>query len=257
MLTTIFVFTCLSFSAVYPLAFWLVRGHPINEGFRKFNLGLTNLIGGFGLVLLIFMNVPLSVKALALLWKASLISVSAYSWKKEEINTWLMSFPSVLGIMACAAFQKEFISVNLESLAVVVLGGIILCVSLFAMILGHWYLNVAGLPIAHLRKTTQAFLFFLIIRGLWDAVSLVTKKIIHGGDSILIYQFLARVDGFLLSIALFFGTLLPIILMYFVLETLKVKSTQSATGLLYIAVIAVLMGDLTYKYYLFHFSLFL
>ncbi len=257
MLTVISVFTCLSFSAVYPLAFWLVRGHPINEGFRKFNLGLTNFIGGSGLVLLLFMNVPVSVKALALLWKASLISVSAYSWKREKINTWLMSFPSVLGIMACVFFQREFIAVNFESVVVMILGGIILCVSLFAMILGHWYLNVTGLPIKYLRKTTNAFWFFLIIRGLWDIFFLVTKKIIHGGDSILIYQFLARVDGFLLSIALFFGTLLPIILIHFVLETLKVKSTQSATGLLYIIVIAVLMGDLAYKYYLFRFSLFL
>ena len=35
------------------------------------------------------------------------------------------------------------------------LGGFILCSALFAMNLGHWYLNVHGLPIAHLKRAVK------------------------------------------------------------------------------------------------------
>ena len=70
-----------------------------------------------------------------------------------------------------------------------------------------------------------------------------------------LYVFMNRMDGFFLWVAIFFGTLLPLICNYFVIGTLKVKSTQSATGILYAILVAVFMGDLTYKYYLFKYGI--
>ncbi len=254
MLTIISVFTCLVFASLYPLCFWIVRGHPIANDFRKFNILITNLAGGFGLVIVLFMNVPLLVKVAVAVWKAALLSVSSYSWKKEKINLWLMSFPSILGIFAFAQFQKHFMDLTYSSVFAVSLGGVILCLSLFSMILGHWYLNVPGLPIRYLVRSTYIFWFSLGSRGIWDLYTVWTQKIIHTGDMIYLYQFILRVDGFLILVPLFFGTFLPIFLLYFVHGTLKVKSTQSATGLLYIIVIAILMGDLAYKYYFYKFG---
>ena len=96
---------------------------------------------------------------------------------------------------------------------------------------------------------------FLAVRVLWDVWGLWFQKIIHRGDVISYFEFLMRPDGYLLVIPLFFGTLLPAVLMYFVKETLKVKSTQSATGILYCVVTAVLMGDLTYRYFQLKFAI--
>ena len=52
-----------------------------------------------------------------------------------------------------------------------------------------------------------------------------------------------------------FGTIFPLVALYFVDGTLKVKSTQSATGILYVILIAILIGDLTYKYYLIQYGI--
>ena len=72
---------------------------------------------------------------------------------------------------------------------------------------------------------------------------------------ISIVQFMTRMDGFLLIIALFFGVILPIITLHFVKEVLKLKNTQSATGILYVILCSILFGDITYKYYLIKFGI--
>ena len=59
----------------------------------------------------------------------------------------------------------------------------------------------------------------------------------------------------MLGVGLFFGVVFPLILTYMVYETVKVKSTQSATGILYVVVTSVLMGELAYKYYLLEYGL--
>ena len=61
-------------------------------------------------------------------------------------------------------------------------------------------------------------------------------------------------EGFLLAVAFFMGNLVPIILNYFIWQTLKLQATQSATGLLYVSVVSILFGDLLFKYYLLQFG---
>jgi hypothetical protein len=55
-------------------------------------------------------------------------------------------------------------------------------------------------------------------------------------------------------VAFFMGNLVPIVLNVFIWRTLKLQATQSATGLLYVSVVAVLFGDLLFKYYLLQFG---
>ena len=62
-------------------------------------------------------------------------------------------------------------------------------------------------------------------------------------------------EGIFLLVAFFFGTLFPLVSIYFVWGTLKVKSTQSATGILYVLLSAILIGDIAYKYYLLNYQL--
>ena len=125
------------------------------------------------------------------------------------------------------------------------------------MNLGHWYLNVHGLNINHLLRATYIFWTFVVIRFIWDIWQLLTAKILYQGDRISLPHFMFHIDGFLLLIAFFFGTLLPLVTLYFVKETLQVKSTQSATGILYVILSAVLICDIAYKYYLIKYGLIL
>ena len=122
------------------------------------------------------------------------------------------------------------------------------------MTLGHHYLNVRGLPIKYLSRANSVFWVLLGLRLLWDFYNLIFGKTVYRGDVMPLIQFSMKLDGFLLWIGIFFGSLLPFVALFFVREILKFKNTQSATGLLYVVLCSVLMGDLAYRYYLVKFG---
>ncbi len=264
MLTIIPLLSCVIFAAIYPLCFWISRREPLGQGFHKFHLALPNFIGGITVVALLFMKVDLFVKVVAVIWKISLLFFSYRYWKKGNVNYRLLLIPCSLGIYVFSLLQTAFIvwplhdkgiDIHQEAIVVGILAGAILCASIYAMNLGHWYLNVHGLPISHLMRAAFVFAFFLGGRLMWDVWGLMGQKVLAQGELIPVYKFLMQLDGFFLWIAIFFGTLFPLVSLYFVYGTLKVKSTQSATGILYVILSSVFIGDITYKYYLFHYGI--
>ena len=255
MLTTISLITALAFAAIYPLCFWISYGNPLRDKFHKFHLGLPNTVGGIALVFIWIMDIPLSLKVMVTVWKILFFSTSRYFWKKEYPDPRIVTLPCVLGIYAFIRVQAYFIGPEWTTAFIGVLSGLIFCAALFAMNLGHWYLNVHGLPMVHLMRATYTFWFLLGIRALWDTYFLLTGSILYDGDIVSLTGFISRMDGFLLVIGLFFGTFVPIVCLYFVKEVLRLKNTQSATGILYVILCSILIGDIAYKYYLIKFGI--
>jgi len=112
-----------------------------------------------------------------------------------------------------------------------------------SMILGHWYLVDPTLSIAPLRL--GALLFALSVAARWIAVALV---LLDKGSAVLGVERAA--DLVYSTPALFFlfralaGLGGPLLLAGLIWQTVRMRSTQSATGLLYVAVILVLFGEL-------------
>ncbi len=250
MLFKISLLTAYLFAVIYPLCFFIHVQNPIKHNFHKFHIGLPNVIGGLVLIVILFSNLPTPIKIYVLVWKLSLLAISCYSWKKETPNPILFLIPTALGFYVFFLLEGYYIQQDNLMHAISILGSLVFCSSLYAMNLGHFYLNVHGLPIEHLKRATLVFWFFVLCRFVWDMIYLVTGKIFYKFEMMPVYKFLLSMDGFLLLVALFFGTLLPLFCNYFVYETLKLKNTQSATGILYVILCAVVLGDLTYKYYL-------
>ena len=250
MLKLIPILTCLLFASIYPLCFWISFSEPLKNNFHRFHLGISVFVGGIAVIALFLEPLSSVAKNLLLVWVLLLTSFSYLYWKKDYPNPFFLSLPCGLGMIVFAEIYQEFISPDKIQIMVSLLGGFILCTSIYAMNLGHWYLNVHGLPIRHLVRTVNVLGVLLLIRLIGDVYGLFIHELFFNGDLVPLYVFMGRMDGFLLWPALFFGTLFPFISLYFVQGTLKVKSTQSATGILYVILIAVLIGDLTYKYYL-------
>jgi hypothetical protein len=103
-----FLLAALAFSALYPLSFWIRFRDPFQENVRKFNIALPNIVGGFVLVSVWLIAVPLPLKLTVTAWKAVLLSVSSYSWKKEYPNPKLMTLPFLFGIYAFLRLQAYF-----------------------------------------------------------------------------------------------------------------------------------------------------
>jgi hypothetical protein len=117
-----------------------------------------------------------------------------------------------------------------------------------AMILGHWYLVVLDLPIAALRRLTVALIAALVVRAVVVGIALVGP--VHAGydEARLVASGLWSADGIFVWMRLLFGIAGPLSLVWFIWKTVEIRSTQSATGILYVQLFLVLAGELLAKY---------
>lgn len=119
-----------------------------------------------------------------------------------------------------------------------------------AMLLGHWYLSVPGLPIAELRRVTLLFFIFLGLRAVFSGMALA--PLLAGKSEMDLYRyFFSSTTGIFLTMRWAWGLLGPMGLGYFIWDTVRLSSTRSATGILYVAVVFVLIGETMAQYLLY------
>ena len=103
-----------------------------------------------------------------------------------------------------------------------------------AMTLGHWYLVVRGMPIEPLKRLTIATLVAVIAR-----LVLVVVAIAAGG----VFHEVAVRHGIFFWMRVGWGLAGPLVLYPMVWGTVKIRSTMAATGILYVDVVAVVIGE--------------
>jgi hypothetical protein len=124
---------------------------------------------------------------------------------------------------------------------------------LIAMILGHYYLNIAGLAIGHLVRLCLLSMVAVGLRTMVSGWGLVLDGpgILHpwltgdlgaGGQMLSIVVLMQR---------LLFGIGGGALLTTMAWRTARISSTQSATGILYIGFVAVMIGEIASRYLLF------
>jgi hypothetical protein len=117
-----------------------------------------------------------------------------------------------------------------------------------AMTLGHYYLVVIELPIGALRRLTVMLIGSLALRALFVALLLMGP--VHAGyaEAGLVAAGRWSADGVFVWMRILFGLAGPFSLSYFIWRTVEIRSTQSATGILYVQLFLVLAGELLAKY---------
>ncbi len=103
-----------------------------------------------------------------------------------------------------------------------------------AMTLGHWYLVVRGMPIDPLKRLTIATLVAAVAKLL-----LVVTAILAGGA----WHEVAVRQGIFFWMRAGWGLCGPLLLFPMVWGTVKIRSTMAATGILYVDVVAVVIGE--------------
>lgn len=257
MISLVSSLTFTPFASLFPLFLWVVSPHGVSQGFHRFTLGLTSLIAALATAFLWLMDMPVHVRLSAAVWLISLVAVTWFFWNRSRAVAWVVSVPSLLGVILHGELIAEAVGMNPMWWAVSVVAGLVLCGAVFSMVLGHWYLNVAELPIGLFRRSVRWLVLFLLLRSLWDAFAMAGGQVQLEGQVIGLVEFIQSFNGFFLFFALLFGTVLPLGVCILALKTIAIRSTQSATGLLYIVVISVIMGDLFYKYYALQYGLLL
>lgn len=255
--TEIIVFTFIGFAVVYPSFLWITPREKIDGGFYRFNLGMTCIVGSIGGMIFQLLDPPILHTIYIVVWICMSLAITVIYWKAEEISNLVISGITLLGILILYRLGSILLPVTYSPghWVIILLGSLILAAVLFSMILGHWYLNVVQLPIALIKKASMVLWVLLAIRLFWTGGSLIliTYTDSYGIERGL-WEILGQFDGFFLATAIFIGILTPLILNGLIWRTLRLQATQSATGLLYVSTVAILFGDLFFKYYLFQFG---
>lgn len=128
-------------------------------------------------------------------------------------------------------------------LAAALLGSVAL-----TMLAGHWYLVIPGLDIRHLRRMNHLVGSCIAARGLAAILALVSAVPKVGAGESSAWRVVAVREGFFFWQRVGIGLAGPAILAWMVERTVRIRSTQSATGLLYVAIILVLIGEMISRF---------
>jgi hypothetical protein len=148
-------------------------------------------------------------------------------------------------LMALGGWQNWILLVN-HLAATLLLGSVML-----TMVFGHWYLVIPRLSIDHLVRLTKVWTAAIAIRCATIVASVVILQVKRAVPWSEVLAGLMIQQGFFFWPRLIFGVVVPVILAFMIWNTVQIKHTQAATGLLYLAVVAVLFGEFFSKFLLF------
>ncbi len=131
-----------------------------------------------------------------------------------------------------------------------VLGALLFGGVIWAMNLGHWYLVSKSLPFGLLVRATEALAALVLARTVLALVALGWLARASRGPAADAFADLVDPmrDGFFFGSRVLWGLAAPLVLAPFVVKTARMKSNQAATGLLYVGVVFVLVGELLAAY---------
>ena len=227
------VFSILGQLATGILAFIaLVPPSRIGQGFARFHTGLALALW------LIAVRANLSPSFLVL--SASLVLAFLLAGK-ERLYYIFLAIAFLLSISLLVHGDANRFgwpyALLIHIPAVLVLGG-----SSVAMLLGHWYLVAPKLSISYLKVVTIGLISSILIR------SLLLTWVVFQNNARLSESHFYDIYGifFLQRIAL--GLILTLVLSVLTYFCVKIRSTQSATGILYVVLVFCLVGELIAAY---------
>ena len=139
----------------------------------------------------------------------------------------------------CLAAATALVQPRLDATAAAaaLVSGLVVGLTVHAMLLGHWYLNAPGMSVSALRRMIDWAL------AVW-AVQLVICLVTIAGDPTA--RPAAGDTATALSSLRWLSGLIGLpVLLVMSRKTLDIPNTQSATGILYVACLAAILGELT------------
>lgn len=108
-----------------------------------------------------------------------------------------------------------------------------------AMVLGHWYLTVPTLDVAHLARLNRITITCMLVSAAALAFTCFAFTEVLSSASTSLY---APRGLFHLGTRIVVGLAMPLLFGWMVTQSLQFKNTRSATGILYASTVLVLIG---------------
>jgi protein NrfD len=119
-----------------------------------------------------------------------------------------------------------------------------------AMILGHWYLILPSMDVFHLQSMVRFHIVSVLLRTVVVAGAVFLAIVTWQPGDISFERYIFSTSGIFFWQRVLFGLVGPALLAYLTWETAKIRSTQSATGILYVDFFTVIVGEVLAKYLL-------
>ena len=120
-----------------------------------------------------------------------------------------------------------------------------------AMILGHWYLIIPSMQVSHLQSIVKLHIASMLIRVVVVVAAVfIAIATWEPGLGPSFRRYITTAAGIFFWQRVLFGLVGPALLSYLTWETAKIRSTQSATGILYVDFFTVVVGEVLAKYLL-------
>jgi hypothetical protein len=112
------------------------------------------------------------------------------------------------------------------------------------MLIGHWYLIDTGQSLDPFIRIYRFFVVSLVVQCAVFAVALTTLYFFGSSQSLAGMERLWRLHSTLLLTRVIVGQIAPLFLAWMIWRTLLIPHTMAATGLFYIALLGVFVGEI-------------
>ena len=217
------------------MAMLVTSPHSVTLGFFRihcfvlFGLGVTASLAAYG-------DPRYGVVAPLIVTAASYCGSVAWLIGSQRIGRLL------LAVVAAAALGGSWLSATGDSAHLLAWidpasAGLVLGFTITAMLLGHWYLNTPTMKLEPLRKLIVLMAASIVLRAALAAagLALVVSTSSNNPSSSWLLMLALRWSA---------GIASALVVAYMAWQTLKVPNTQSATGILYVGVVVVFLGEL-------------
>ncbi len=161
--------------------------------------------------------------------------LGSVAWLGEKRRAGMIFCGACAALLAAATWLLHG---SVAGTAAALVSGLVTGLTVHAMLLGHWYLNAPGMRVDALRRMID------LAVGAWALQLLVAaaeaapraSAVLAGADATTLALLALRWLGGLVG--------LPVLLVL-ARKTLDIPNTQSATGILYVACLAAILGELT------------
>jgi len=263
--TFFFLFSQLGVGMMLTLLF--ISPRSIGNSFFKFASLTAAILLGVTLGFNFLFPSPVRGSTLPVLFLAISALLTAFYNRVVDVDKFTAAFVLLAGAVAAG-----LVSVAADSLAftrLLALGGwenwvlllnhlaatVLLGSVTLTMVFGHWYLVVPRLSIDPLKRLTKVLIGAIAIRIVTIVASVAVLKLEQTIPLAAVLRELMVQQGIFFWPRVIFGVLAPIILSAMIWSTVQIRHTQAATGLLYLAVVALLFGEFFSKFLLFAVSI--
>jgi hypothetical protein len=240
--------------------------HEVDRGYYKSSAAIYLLFGILALIgrLALWTRKaapPGAAEALEIaLWALCVAAATAYLWtlwsEPVLLRARLFTATLFLGMVGLIVSAESYVpsasavSVLLYPFSFII-SALLLGAASAGMLLGHWYLIDRDLSLDPLNRILRFYVGCLVAQALVFVLGSFLLSVAGGSEGLHAFGRLAGDHRLLVSARVAVSPIGAAILAAMIRRTLQIPQTMAATGLFYIAILAVMVGEFMGRYILF------